>query len=231
MRYAIYYVPADDSPLGLFGARLFGRWPDGTPESDTLPIDDRAERTRRVARYGFHATLKAPFELASGSTESGLVTAVEQLASDLTAAPLGPLMVATERSTISLQHSEKTCPAVEQAVNALAARCVIDLEPWRAPLNAEAIARRKPEQLNSREQSLLATYGYPWVLDTFRFHLTLGDCTAERRDAAWASALAQHYKALVPESPTTESPTFDRIALCREPDRHQAMVRIAEFLL
>jgi len=78
-RYAIYFVPADDSPLGVFGARLFGRWPDGTPEPDTLAVPEREERTRRVARYGFHATLKAPFALASGCTESGLVDAAAQL--------------------------------------------------------------------------------------------------------------------------------------------------------
>jgi hypothetical protein len=226
-RYAIYFVPADDSPLGVFGARLFGRWPDGTPEPDTLAVPEREERTRRVARYGFHATLKAPFALASGCTESGLVDAAAQLAADMNTSSIGPLVVAPEHATVSLQHSGKTNATVVESVSALAARCVVELEPWRAPLDAEARARRKPHQLSEPERGLLETYGYPWVLESFRFHLTLGDRTGDDdRDAAWTEAVAQQFGALVPAAPV-----FDRIALCREPDRRQPMLRIAEFRL
>jgi len=156
-RYAIYFVPADDSPLGVFGARLFGRWPDGTPEPDTLAVPEREERTRRVARYGFHATLKAPFALASGCTESGLVDAAAQLAADMNTSSIGPLVVAPEHATVSLQHSGKTNATVVESVSALAARCVVELEPWRAPLDAEARARRKPHQLSEPERGLLET--------------------------------------------------------------------------
>ena len=72
-RYAIYYAAAAGSPLDRFGAGLLGHdalsgeelpFPDGIEQ--LLP--DWREITRDPRKYGFHATLKAPFSLAQGKT-------------------------------------------------------------------------------------------------------------------------------------------------------------------
>ena len=44
---------------------------------------------------------------------------------------------------------------------------------FRAPLDAAEAARRRRAGLNCREEALLLRWGYPFVMDAFRFHLTL----------------------------------------------------------
>src|SRR6266436_2078374 len=75
-RYAIYFVPAPDTALYRFGAGALGYdcfTGADMATLDTLPVDAGAwrELTREPRRYGFHATLKAPFRLAEGRTEAG----------------------------------------------------------------------------------------------------------------------------------------------------------------
>jgi len=72
-RYAIYFTPDDSSELGLFGATVLRRRSEDAGDwlNPELPVDfpqssDWAERIKKPAHYGFHATMKAPFELAPG---------------------------------------------------------------------------------------------------------------------------------------------------------------------
>ena len=78
MRYAIYFSPAKDHPL----TEAASRWLGGNAFSGTLhdDHDDYAEITEEPRRYGFHATLKAPFELAEKYSEAELLTAFEDFA-------------------------------------------------------------------------------------------------------------------------------------------------------
>ena len=82
-RYAIYYAPSADTPLWRKTAAWLGRdaYVGAATERpalaalqgvdlDTLTADPRS--------YGFHATLKAPFELAAQAAESELLFAAEQ---------------------------------------------------------------------------------------------------------------------------------------------------------
>ena len=76
-RYAIYYVPAANDPLYRLGARTIGY--DGFtgsalefPDAVGRRFPDWTEATTDPRKYGFHATLKAPFALAPGQTEAGL---------------------------------------------------------------------------------------------------------------------------------------------------------------
>ena len=43
------------------------------------------------------------------------------------------------------------------------------------------LARRNPASLTPRQRELLKTWGYPYVLDEFRFHLTLTDRVGDER--------------------------------------------------
>ncbi len=54
-----------------------------------------------------------------------------------------------------------------------AASVVEAFEPFRAPLSDADIARRRPERLTEAQRKNLATWGYPYVMDEFRFHMTL----------------------------------------------------------
>src|SRR5262249_14198568 len=80
-RYAIYFVPPADSALYRFGAGFLGydcytgerlRQPHDT----ALTASEWAQLTREPRRYGFHATLKAPFRLVPPFPEMDLTAGI-----------------------------------------------------------------------------------------------------------------------------------------------------------
>src|SRR5262245_28649656 len=85
VRYAIYFAPAAGSPLAQFGALCLGRdvatgEAKAQPRIDGLSPERWQTLTASPRRYGFHATLKAPFHLAEGRTREGLVDQLERFA-------------------------------------------------------------------------------------------------------------------------------------------------------
>jgi hypothetical protein len=72
------------------------------------------------------------------------------------------------------------CPA---ELTQLAADCVRDFDKFRAPLTADDRARRNPSALTPRQCEHLDRWGYPYVMEDFRFHMTLtGRLEAQRRE-------------------------------------------------
>ena len=167
-RYAIYYAP----PPGAFaqaGAAWLG-WDAATGQAVAQPDPGLAPVTVAPRKYGFHGTLKPPFRLAEGQSFAALQTAVAALATRLAPALLPGLRLRDLDGFLALTPEGDT-----RALQALAAEVVTTLEPFRAPLNPAEIAKRRPERLTLRQRALLDTYGYPFVLEEFRFHLTLSD--------------------------------------------------------
>lgn len=172
-RYAVYWTPNHDSALADFGRRWLGRdaeVPGVTPPP--LPVEihgqDVAALTAAPRRYGFHATLKAPFRLAPGMTEDDLLEGVRDLAASHAVFQLPGLHIRAIGRFLAFVPS---VPSAE--LQELAAACVTELDRFRAPMTAEEMARRKPESLDEAARLNLERWGYPYVLDTFRFHLTL----------------------------------------------------------
>ncbi|NVO25290.1 DUF1045 domain-containing protein [Donghicola sp. B5-SW-15] len=207
-RYAIYYVP----PHGAFwqaGSAWLG-W-DAASGQPALHPDlagvDLAGLTATPRKYGFHGTLKAPFRLAEGRTESDLTDAVAQLARSIPAFDLEALVVSSIGGRFLALRPEGDVTALR----GLCDRLVVALEPFRAPLTEAEYARRKPEALTAHQRALLDQYGYPYVMDEFRFHITLsGDLEAE--PLAQARIIAEAYFA--PHLPRPFA--MDTIALCGE---------------
>lgn len=172
-RYAIYFAPARHSPWWEFGTQWLGRDEYDSrarPQSaleDFLP-PELSRLTEEPRRYGFHATLKAPFRLAEGRDEAGLITRLAALAPRLKPVALGPLHAATLGDFVALVPD-----TVSASLHTLAAACVTELDDVRAPLLDADRRRRGTEHLDPREVELLNRYGYPYVLERFRFHLTL----------------------------------------------------------
>src|ERR1700687_4123026 len=76
-RFAIYFVPPADSDLHRFGAGFLGydcyTGRDlGYGQDIEIGASEWAELTREPRRYGFHATLKAPFRLRPELKEADL---------------------------------------------------------------------------------------------------------------------------------------------------------------
>ena len=80
-RYAIYWTPEPESRLTRFGEVWFANAGDdahaGTLETFGLPAGFAYRATKTPARYGLHATLKAPFRLRENGAEAELQKALD----------------------------------------------------------------------------------------------------------------------------------------------------------
>jgi len=210
-RYAIYYAPAPGSDLDRFGALLLGYdafsgadlpFLDGVPQA----APDWRELTDDPRKYGFHATLKAPFSLAPGRTEAELGSACETFAATPRAIPVIRPVVGSISGFIAVIPAEPPAELIR-----LAADCVIEFDSFRAPLTVADRLRRNLSQLTPLQRRHLDRWGYPYVMDDFRFHMTLtGRLEAERREPVLAM-LRDHFAAL-----GVTSLAIDAIALCRQ---------------
>lgn len=163
-RYAVYYAPRP----GGFAERA-SAWLGGEVD---LPGLGRpaAEMTVDPRRYGFHGTIRAPFRLNDGVDAAQVVAAVESLAQHLPPVECEGLVLENLQGFLALTPSGCAGALLE-----LGAAVVEGTNQLRAPLNDAEIARRRPETLTSRQRALLDVWGYPYVMEEFRFHLTLTD--------------------------------------------------------
>lgn len=189
-RYALYYVPDAASALYRFGAELLGYDAfSGEPveQPAMAGIADWATLTAEPRKYGFHATLKAPFALAGGQRESDLVAAVESFAAV-------PREIPAFRPVVNrLGDFVAIVPAVPPpALARLAEDCVMQFDRFRAPLGENERARRLTAKLTPRQIGHVDRWGYPYVFEDFRFHMTLtGRLPADVSDAVVAALHAR----------------------------------------
>jgi putative phosphonate metabolism protein len=212
-RYAIYYAPAAGTALDRFGARLLGRdawtgediaFADGVVER----VSDWHEVTADARKYGFHATLKAPFRLAQDGNEDGLCAACAAFA----ATPRQPALIRPVIDAIG--GFIAIIPGdVSHELQLLAADCVRAFDSFRAPMTPEDRARRKPERMTARQVEYLDRWGYPYVMEEFRFHMTL-TCRldAERRSTILAMLRGRFGELAL------DRLAIDRIALFKQHD-------------
>lgn len=193
-RFAIYYAPRPSALAEATAAWLGWDCQAGKPcgPARGMPAFP-AEVTLAPRKYGFHGTLKAPFRLAPGESRARLSDAVANLAARL------PPVVLPGMSLRQIGGFLALTPDGEDAtLSTLAARVVMDLEPFRAPLTTAEIAKRRPERLTQGQRAHLARWGYPYVLDAFQFHLTLtGDLPPDQARSV-AKALTAWLEPLVP---------------------------------
>lgn len=167
-RYAVYWAPPVDSALHTFGTAWLGR---DCATGETLPppggIDTETWRaaTADPRVYGFHGTLKPPFRTAD---PDGLLAALERFTASRIAFDIPPLKLARLGRFLALIPGAPA-PALLQ----LAADCVRDFDGFRLPAPPEELARRRKAGLTPRQDDHLVRWGYPYVLEEFRFHLTL----------------------------------------------------------
>jgi putative phosphonate metabolism protein len=212
-RYAIYHASPPGSVSDRFGAALLGynAW---TGENLPFPDDvlrkaaDWRELTEDPRRYGFHATLKAPMSLAESRSEAELLAACADFARASRPIPVIRPMVSSISGFIAVTPAE---PSDE--LQQLAADCVSAFDPFRAPMTPQDRARRSPEKLTPRQREYLDRWGYPYVMEEFRFHMTLtGRLDAARRGPI-LKMLRERFSTI-----GLERLAIDRIALFRQDD-------------
>lgn len=210
-RYAVY-VTLPEGPLDAFGAAWLG-WdakrgrPVAAPEVAGLPQPPH-DITATPRKYGLHGTVKPPFRLAPGTTPDSLA---EALAAHCAAQPkvtLDGLALSRLGGFLALTPTGDTT-----ALAALAGSTVAALDAFRAPATEAELAKRRKSGLTPRQDALLVQWGYPYVMEEFRFHITLSGRLGAEADAVKA-ALAPHVTPLVPQPFTV-----DALTLCGEDDK------------
>ncbi|HAD86984.1 MAG TPA: hypothetical protein DCG48_06440 [Rhodospirillaceae bacterium] len=175
-RFAVYFLPPADSPLWRAGCRWLGRdadRPGGNVRAPTADLGSISETewaaaTAEPRRYGFHATLKPPFRLVDGCDLADLDGALARFAAERRAFSVAELRLKVLDGFLAL------CPVAPSSdLNALAADCVRDFEAFRHPPDPADLDRRRLRGLTPRQEANLTAWGYPYVLDEFRFHMTL----------------------------------------------------------
>jgi putative phosphonate metabolism protein len=172
-RYAIYWAPPEGSALAMLGAAWLGRDTVTDRPVKQCPIngfDDNAVAaiTAEPRRYGLHATLKPPFALMKDRGLPQFEAALSAFAAR-TAPVIAPeLCVSCLGQFLALTPAR---PA--SAIDALANSCVEHFDCYRAPPSQQELARRRSADLSAAQERNLQRWGYPYVMDEFRFHVSL----------------------------------------------------------
>ena len=224
-RYAIYYAPAQGSSLDQFGTEMLGydAWIGAAlpfPGDVVEQVPDWRELTQEPRKYGFHATLKAPMVL-NGRNESELHGACADFARQPRRIPLITPVVGSISGFIAV-IPETRADELEQ----LAADCVRAFDSFRAPLTPEDRSRRKPSRLTPRQVEYLDRWGYPYVMEEFRFHMTLTGRLDETRREVVLALLRERFARL-----KLAELAIDRIALFRQADAEACFEIIGDWQL
>ncbi|MFL9994717.1 DUF1045 domain-containing protein [Paraburkholderia sediminicola] len=210
-RFAVYYAPSRESAWWQAGSAWLGRDAESgapcvspQPEDLARPLADLTEAPRR---YGWHGTLVAPFRLADGVTQHDLLGATREWAS--TQSPFALLVeAATLGDFVALRPAD---PEGEAKLRHVASSALQTLHGLRAKAPAADLARRLAAPLSERQRALLIEWGYPYVFDEFRFHMTLSNSLA---DAAERATLVAWWQA---QTPALGPLAIDHAALFVEP--------------
>jgi len=183
-RYAVYFAPNPGSLGWLAGSHWLGRC----------------------------AALLQPLQqLAIDADWITLHQAVQEVARGLQPFVLPPLQVQRIDDFLALVP-----PALHPAnaqIQETAATCVTALQPLAAPLSDTDLARRRAAGLTTRQDALLQQWGYPFVLDEFRFHMSLTGSLAEI-DAPTQSLVFEAAQEFFSDLPILK---FNSLALFAEP--------------
>jgi phosphonate metabolism protein PhnN/1,5-bisphosphokinase (PRPP-forming) len=214
-RYALYFSPAIDSPWWQAGCRWLGRDPVSgaeipQPAVAGVPPAAMQRLTSDARRYGFHATLKAPFRLREGFSESHLLTMAEAFANAQRPISLDDTRVQPLGSFLALRPARPL-----DDIASLAMRCVSYFDDLRGPLTPGELEKRRNSGLSARQESLLQRWGYPYTEEEFCFHMTLTDSLAGLdEDAAHAmrNAVEGYFQAAMQAEPLV----VDALTIFRE---------------
>ena len=213
MRYAIYFTPDRNDPLTHVAASWLGRDPftnahPTPPAVAQLTPAEIAYHTASARRYGFHATLKAPFHLAENTTEAELEQTVGAFA-----AQAEPFVLPTLAPTRLDGFLALTPQGPSPQLDRFAGDVVTHFDRFRAPLSEADVKRRNPEALKPDQFRNLMQWGYPYVFESFRFHMTLTGRVSEQDLSRVRAAVDTVF------GPVLERPVaIDGLALFVEPE-------------
>jgi putative phosphonate metabolism protein len=188
LRVAVYYAPQREDALFADGATWLGRDPERGASVPQPDVPNIAEATAEPRLYGFHATLKPPMRVAEGCGWFDIVKAATELASRTAPFALPRLAVSDVFGFLALRETAP-CPPLQ----ALADACVEHLDQFRAPPSDAELARRRRANLTAQQEAMLVRWGYPYVFDTWFFHMTLTRRLTAEEKLLYQPAAERHF--------------------------------------
>jgi len=190
-RYALYLAPPPDSELWRFGCDVIGRDAlTGRAVDGFAPAGHDAEAWRKLTseprRYGFHATLKAPFRLRADLDIVDLMDRVAAFARHCSPFDAGELHVGEMKTGDGRAFVVLRPKGAAKELRSFEERAVRALEPLRAPLTTGERRSREVAGLTPSQLYYLEAWGYPYVIDEFRPHFTLTNAIRHAGPAAKA---------------------------------------------
>ncbi len=167
-RVAIYYAPTAADPMSAASTSWLGRDPVSNAPVPQPDIPDITAITDDARIYGFHATLKPPMRLAKTHTWDDFRKTATAMAASLKPFDLPPLAVMDVHGFLALRE---TRPSPE--LQHLSDVCVEQMDLFRQPPSADELARRRRSPLTAEQDAMLVRWGYPYVFETWFFHMTL----------------------------------------------------------
>ncbi len=219
-RYAIYYTPPPGDLARLGAAWLGWDVARGIAVAHPALAVDVAKATDRPRKYGLHGTVKAPFFLADGTSEAGLAEALTVFCAGRDAVQLDGLALSQIGRFLAL-----TTVGDVDALGDLAAATVKTLDGFRAPMTDAEYARKNRPQLSPQQRQYLREWGYPHVMEHFRFHITLTGPLAEADLQPVREAAMDYLGNMIPQPFV-----IDSLTLCGE-DTDGRFVEVARFAL
>lgn len=188
MRVALYYAPERGDPLRAAGDHWLGRDPESAAPLAQPSLPGIAAMTADARRYGFHATLKPPMRLRSAW--GAFLADADALAARTPPFALPPLAVSSLEGFLTLLEATPSA-----ALRRLAEACVEALDAHRAPASDEEMARRRRGGLTPRQDEMLRRWGYPYLFESWRFHMTLTRRLSPEEAAICRPAATAHFAA------------------------------------
>lgn len=224
-RYGVYYTPRKSDPLWEKGSTWLGRdafanEPLLRPDVEGFSDQDINELTSSPRRYGFHSTLKAPFELSEAKTEDELLEFAQAFAAKRSSfrAKISPQALG-KFVALRLDYDPN------ENMTELHTACVKDFEPFRASMTDADIARRRKSNLSPEQDALMLKWGYPYIFDGFRFHITQSNkIQDEDLRNRFLSALNKHYDGIC-----DDAHLFDGIGIYKQNSRDSEFFILERF--
>lgn len=226
-RYAIYYAPRPEDGLATVANQWLGRnaeTGEGLAQRIAFPFTASwmADLTAEARLYGFHGTLKPPMALCDGASEADLLDAMGAFAKTRRPLVVPAMQLACLSGFMALVPAQPC-----EALHDLADSCVTSFDRFRRPAGEAELARRRAAGLSARQEALLARWGYPYVLEEWRFHLTLTRRLADEVERSSVTELLRRRFADYLDRPL---PVQD-VCLFRQPAPGRPFTVLARFAL
>ena len=161
-RYAVFYVPPATSELAVFGRDWLGMDIESGSAVPQMSLKGFSKSkinsiTATARNYGFHGTLRPPFELAPPASQRSLEDTIRLYAEGIKPLEIPPLEVNVIGKFIALvPHDFST------ALESLASGLVRTLEGYRKRQTAKDLAQHRQFKLTVHQEQMLEHWGYPY---------------------------------------------------------------------